>query len=98
MSLKSFNSFLYFLEKNNYACPNPDKWNKVYDIIGRPKSTGIPLILNGWWGSTTLQKKERFIKHIEYANKKNKSILFRTLIYLDSLNKEDWLSIDETTG
>jgi hypothetical protein len=58
-----------------FVCPNPDKWNHVYkDLLEVWESAGrkmakppIPLILDGWWASSDIDKYNRWNNTIEWA-------------------------------
>ena len=80
----------YFHSDSKFICPQPTHWDQIYKIIGSPKSTGAPLILGAWNTSTVVQKKERFLKHLEFISN-NENLVNKVSIYLENLKNEDWL-------
>lgn len=81
-------------EKNRRICPQPIKWNEFYEILPNKKSKGnvwepsLPLILAAWWDTPLFLKKNRFLEHVEWANKHN--ILDQAYNFLSKLQDEDW--------
>jgi len=64
------------IDKINYICPIPTKWNEVYNALiirfesmtdGGLHKPPTPLILGGWWDSTDQEKHERWISTIKWA-------------------------------
>ncbi|MBN1186564.1 MAG: hypothetical protein JXB49_30085 [Bacteroidales bacterium] len=75
---------------NNRICPQPQKWNKVREIIKSKtdERVALPLILAAWWETTDEEKLERFKYQLEFAERLN--VLSEVQIYLQSLSESDW--------
>jgi len=78
--------------KSKGICPRPDYWNELYNLLdlidgNRPET---PLILGGWWHTSSEQKLLRFQEHIEWASKTNQ--LDEVGKFLVSLKDEDWFT------
>jgi len=87
--------FLKEMKKNNRVCPQPSYWNQAHNLI--PNNTfsdfgmyapDSPLILSSWWESTPSEKSQRFIEHLEWAEKQN--ALAIVLKYLMNLTEKKW--------
>jgi len=78
------------LLKNNRICPQPQKWNKVWEIIKSKtdERVALPLILAAWWETTDEEKMGRFKYHLEFAERL--TVLNEVQIYLQSLSESDW--------
>ena len=76
-------------------CPNPQPWNEVHKKLDRyskkntctPSEPPIPLILDGWWYSSDMEKKIRWEEMVEWA-KDN-----RCTEILDSIQDDDFYYI-----
>ncbi|MDD5090015.1 MAG: hypothetical protein PHQ23_03780 [Candidatus Wallbacteria bacterium] len=94
----SVDEFLKELEDKKLICPQPDKWNELYELLPDKHRKGngwippLPLILNGWWYSNDQEKKMRLREHLEYAEKKG--VLNEVIDFLSNLRPEDWKSSD----
>ncbi len=77
-------------QSRNIVCPLPIPWNKMYKMI--PSVAGkrleYPLILGGW-GSSDIEKFQRFKYHLEVAEKRG--VLKDVTTFLKTLSIEDWL-------
>ena len=81
-------------QKNDRICPKPDKWNRLYRMLPKGRSSdgkrepALPLILAAWWGTSGLQKMQRFREHIEWADAHG--CLKKVGAFLRSLPEEEW--------
>ena len=96
--------FIKFIEEKHIICPLPIIWNDMYklmvreihtkesdwvvDTIYKKYGTPPPLVLNGWNFSTDDEKKERFIEHLNIANKNSKLGLIKS--FLMKVKPEDF--------
>ncbi len=59
---QEFSALLAFVQSESRICPMPIQWNELWNMLpGKPKYAGNvepypPLVLAGWWASTTDQK------------------------------------------
>ena len=65
---------LAFLFTNGIVCPKPIPWQRQYREIAsifekeeRAMELEIPMVLEGWWRSSAIAKRARFLHHIEVA-------------------------------
>ena len=60
-------------QKSNRICPQPQKWNQLYELLPEKKRKGtgwepsLPLILGAWWDTPAMSKMLRLREHIEWA-------------------------------
>lgn len=85
--------FLNNLEKEGKICLEGSYWHEAFTIItsSNKRDNSIlpnPLILGGWSNSSDKEKKERFIIHLEYANKNDKWP--ELLEYFENLDDNAW--------
>lgn len=85
--------------KNDRVCPQPQKWQALYDLLpGKARVGGgyqpaAPLILASWWDTPSLQKMNRLREHIEWAA--NHECLELIHGFLVDLPESDWFHINE---
>jgi len=93
-----------FIKEKNIICPLPIIWNDMYklmvreihtresnwvvDTIYEKYGTPPPLVLNGWNFSNDDEKKERFLEHLNIANKNGKLGLIKN--FLMKVKPEDF--------
>ena len=60
-------------QKNQRVCPQPGKWQELYDLLPGKRRVGsgweppLPLILAAWWDTPALPKILRLREHLEWA-------------------------------
>lgn len=76
--------------KNNRICPQPQKWNQLWEIIKSKTDEKIssPLILAAWWETSDDEKLERFKYHLKVAERLNR--IKEVELYMHSMNESDW--------
>lgn len=76
--------------KNNRICPNPQKWNKLWEILKLKSEEKVfsPLILAAWWHTSDGEKQERFQYHLSIAEKCG--AIDEVMSFWESLNESDW--------
>ena len=90
---------IQFIQENKKVCPKPQKWNEFWNLLQNKRRNGtgwippLPLILAAWWETNDLEKRERLISHINYANEEN--VLDEINNYLRNLSDDDWIYEDE---
>lgn len=87
-------SVLELTRKNNRVCPQPMKWQEMYEKLPAKKRVGsgwepaLPLILAAWWDTPALSKMVRFTEHIEWAAAHG--CLEEIHSFLSSLSEDQW--------
>lgn len=60
-----------YAQLNERVCPMPRRWLELYNLLPPPargeSKPALPLILGGWWDTSSEAKKQRFREHLEYA-------------------------------
>jgi hypothetical protein len=85
---------LTFCTANARVCPQPQKWNELYQMLPETRRQGVgfdpaaPLILAAWWEATDDQKKIRVKEHVRWASEHG--ALTRIDKFLRSLPESDW--------
>ena len=86
-------------QKNNRVCPQPNRWQELYEMLPDKKRKGggwkppLPLILAAWWATPALPKMMRVREHLEWAS--DHCCLDEVLKFLADLPESDWYHIDE---
>lgn len=86
-------------QKNNRVCPQPQKWQHLYDMLPgkKRKSVGwepaLPLILAAWWDTPAMSKMLRLREHIEWAAAHG--CLAEVYAFLLELPEDQWQHIGE---
>ena len=89
------NELMKYIKSNKRVCPQPQQWNKLWEMLPDRKRKGagwippLPLILAAWWETSDQQKRERLECHIQYASDKEK--LEQVRHFLENLLKDEWL-------
>jgi len=79
-------------QKNNRVCPQPQKWQQLYEMLPDKKQKGagweppLPLILAAWWDTPALSKTLRLREHIEWAE--SHGVLEQVASFLQELSEE----------
>lgn len=87
------------IQKNDRVCPQPEKWNELYQLLPNKKRKGngwepsVPLILAAWWDTPAMSKMLRLREHIEWASKEG--CLDEIYNFLSELKEEDWHHIGD---
>lgn len=87
------------VQKNNRVCPQPNKWNELYELLPNKRRQGstwvppLPLILAAWWDTPAMLKMLRLREHIEWASEQG--ALGAIYEFLASLKEEDWHHVGE---
>jgi len=86
-------------QKNNRVCPQPQNWQKLYELLPNKKRAGngwnpaLPLILAAWWETPALSKEMRFREHIEWAEANGN--LEQIADYMRGLSEDQWYHTDD---
>ncbi len=86
-------------QKNDRICPQPKKWNELYELLPnrKRKSNGyepaLPLILAAWWDTPTMLKTLRLREHIEWASEHGS--LDTIYEFMKNLKEEEWFHTGE---
>jgi len=90
-----YDSLIEFCTSNNRACPVPQKWQELYELLKNKKQNtdgswnpSLPLILAAWHDSPPLFKSLRLQEHIKWALQNGQ--IDEVDIFLRSLNEDDW--------
>jgi len=82
------------INKNGRVCPQPMKWNELYEMLPNKKRNGLgwepslPLILAAWWNTPIISKKIRFREHINWAFENG--FIDSIYAYLVNLKEDEW--------
>ncbi len=81
-----------YVSSGGRICPNLVEWDRVSRIIGvaKPGHQYVPLILAGWAFSSDLQKRQRLIAQIKFAETLGEEQFESFSQALYRLKKEDW--------
>ena len=84
---------------NNRVCPQPQKWQQLYDMLPNKKRKGagweppLPLILAAWWDTPAISKIMRLREHIEWAD--SQGCLEQITLFLGELPEDQWYHIGD---
>lgn len=87
------------IQKNNRICPQPQRWQQLYELLPDRKYKGagwepaLPLILAAWWDTPAMLKIVRLREHIEWAA--THGSLEQVHQFLLSLPEDEWHHIGE---
>lgn len=85
--------------KNNRVCPQPQKWNELYELLPNKIRKGggwdpaLPLILGAWSDTPAMQKMIRLREHLEWAFKYG--VLDAVYEFMQNLEEDEWFHIGE---
>ncbi len=94
--VSDFNPILGEIAGSDWICPQPMKWNALYQMLPDTKRVGhaseppAPLILAAWWEASDEAKKNRFLEHLKWAE--DHGCMAEVLSFLRGLRHEDWYS------
>ena len=86
-------------QKNQRACPQPRRWNELYELLPDRKRKGggwepaLPLILAAWWDTPAMMKMLRLREHIEWASQHG--ALDTVSDFLLALREDEWFHFGE---
>lgn len=87
-------TLLSFCQSNGRLCPQPMKWNELWEMLPDKKRKGLgwepslPLILAAWWEASPEQKRNRLQQHLLYAEEKG--VLDKIETFLRGLSENEW--------
>ena len=87
------------VQKNKRVCPQPQKWQKLFDMLPDKQRKGagwepaLPLILASWWDTPAMSKMLRLREHIEWAA--SHGCLEEVSLFLSELPEDQWHHIGE---
>ena len=96
--MATLDEVLMEIEKDGRICPQPQKWNELWEMLPNKKRKGagweppLPLILAAWWDTPILMKKLRIQEHIRWAEQNE--ALDSVYEFLKSLDCDDWYYCD----
>ena len=86
-------------KRNNRVCPQPQRWNELYELLPNKKRKGngwvpaLPLILAAWWDTPAMSKMIRLREHIEWASEHGGlDIIYE---FMKNLKEDEWFHIGE---
>jgi hypothetical protein len=102
----SLEDLITYAQRNQRVCPVPRRWKDLYDILNPAllDSGGArlnwtpagPLILGGWWHTSSEDKRRRLQEHIEFAA--TRGLLEDVGRFLRSLPEAEWAHTWELNG
>jgi hypothetical protein len=87
-------SLVDFCKSNGRVCPQPVKWNELWQMLPDRKRAGtgwqppVPLILAAWSETSTEAKQQRLKEHLVYAEQRG--ILGEVERFLRNLPEDNW--------
>ena len=87
------------IEKKKWVCPIPSQWSKLWKLLPERRRNGagweppLPLILAAWWETSDVQKHERFLSHLRWADEHNALPLITDFVL--GLDEDDWHKEDK---
>jgi hypothetical protein len=91
--MASYENLIAEINKNNRVCPQPLKWNELYELLLSNKKElnnkpSIPLILAAWWDTPIIAKKLRLRDHIDWSLENG--CLNAVYTFLVNLKEDEW--------
>jgi len=96
------NSLLAFVQAGERVCPQPTKWNELWEMLPDRRRRGsgweppAPLILATWWDTPILAKVLRLREHLEWAHAKG--VLPQVDAYIRSFSESEWAHVSDFTS
>ncbi|HVA01195.1 MAG TPA: hypothetical protein VMV34_06000 [Terriglobia bacterium] len=93
------NDLLGYVRSNDRVCPQPQKWNELWEMLPERKRVGqgwepsVPLILAAWWDTPAMLKMLRLQEHIRYADAYG--VLTKVDAFLRSLTEQEWAHLED---
>ena len=97
--MTSLEQVLAVVQKNGRVCPQPQWWQKLFDMLPDKKRSeagwqpALPLILAAWWDTPAMSKTLRLREHIEWAA--SHGCLDEVNLFLRELPEDQWHHIGE---
>jgi hypothetical protein len=97
--MSSIDQVLAVATENNRVCPQPKKWQQLYELLPNKTRKGagwepaLPLILAAWWDTPAMSKMLRLREHIEWAAAHG--CLEQVHEFMQSLAEEEWHHLGE---
>ena len=94
LGIDQLRRLLQYACEEGRICPQPDKWHELWEMLpGKYRaddgwSVPLPLILDQWDDTTSLDKMMRLKQHIEYAA--DKDMLDPVEKFIRGLTREEW--------
>ncbi len=95
----SLEGVLAEVQKNNRVCPQPKRWEQLYDMLPHKQrgdggwEPSLPLILAAWWDTPNLSKMLRFHEHIKWAA--DHGCLEEVYVFLQNIPEDQWHHLQE---
>ena len=92
--MPTFKDALAEATKNGRVCPQPSRWNALYELLPSRHRSGngwepaLPLILAAWHETPALMKALRLREHLEWAA--GHGALDQVHSFMASLPESDW--------
>jgi hypothetical protein len=71
--ISELEELLSLVQSERRVCPLPTKWNELWELLPQRRRIGsgweppLPLILDAWWHTSDVEKRNRFISHLHWA-------------------------------
>jgi hypothetical protein len=95
------NELISELRAQGRICLIPQPWNKLWNMLPERRRKGVgyeppaPLILAAWHHTSNLEKHERFLAHLRWAD--DHEALEQIVDFLSGLSPEDWHESESKT-
>jgi len=90
----SLEELVRYGEEGGRVCPAPNRWNELWELLPNRRRVGggwephLPLILGAWWHTSDLEKRERFLEQLRWADEYG--ALEEVAQFLRSLPEDEW--------
>lgn len=97
--MSSLEELLAEIQKNNRVCPQPQRWQQLFDMLPNKHRTGAglepspPLVLAAWWDAPAMSKMLRLREHIDWAA--SHGCLEEVSLFLRELPEDQWHHLGE---
>jgi hypothetical protein len=85
---ETLEDLLDYINQDGKVCPMPREWDQMWRML--PGKTDPPLILAAWHTTGDLEKRNRFLGHLFYAEDHN--VIKPVSEFLGSLRPNQWLN------
>lgn len=96
---ESVESLIAYCRENSRACPMPERWNALWELLPDRKRVGggweppAPLILAAWHDTPGMLKMIRLAEHIDWAVEHG--ALEPVAAFLHGLREDEWFHLGD---
>ncbi len=92
-------SLIAYCRENSRVCPLSELWHKLWELLPSRRQIGVgwqpslPLILAAWDNTSNLEKMQRLVEHIEWADKHGN--LPEVSAFVRNLAEDEWHHLED---